>query len=59
MHPAHNPLSNLIYAASALDVETVMIDGRVVMAERKVLTLDEVRVVADADRAAHRIVSGV
>lgn len=39
--PCYNIYSTLIYATSASDVHTVIIDGKVVMENRRLLTLDE------------------
>lgn len=39
--PFYNVYSNLIYATKAADVRTVVIEGRVVMRDRRLLTLDE------------------
>jgi 5-methylthioadenosine/S-adenosylhomocysteine deaminase len=39
--PLYNVYSHLVYATKASDVETVMINGRVVMENRRVLTVDE------------------
>jgi 5-methylthioadenosine/S-adenosylhomocysteine deaminase len=41
MVPAHDPLANLIYSSSAADTKTVIIDGQVVMEDRKILTFDD------------------
>ena len=48
MTPVHNPVSNLVYAACGSDVDTVIIDGRVVMKGRNVLTMDEERILQEA-----------
>ncbi len=45
--PLHNPYSQLVYAASGADVKTAIIDGKVVMRDRRLLTLD-VEAVMDA-----------
>ncbi|MEW6127339.1 MAG: amidohydrolase [Acidobacteriota bacterium] len=42
--PMYNIYSNLVYATKASDVETVMINGKPVMTNRRVLTIDEPRV---------------
>ena len=42
--------SAIVYSAQPADVETVIIDGRTVMLERKLLTLDEQAVVSEANR---------
>ncbi|MDX1643915.1 MAG: amidohydrolase [Thermoanaerobaculia bacterium] len=38
--PAENPYSLLVYATRASDVETVLVDGRVVVRDGRVLTVD-------------------
>jgi 5-methylthioadenosine/S-adenosylhomocysteine deaminase len=38
--PLYNPFSQLVYAATGADVRTVVLAGRVVMEERRLLTLD-------------------
>ncbi len=39
--PVRNPISNLVYAANGGDVDTVIIDGKIVMQNREVKTIDE------------------
>jgi 5-methylthioadenosine/S-adenosylhomocysteine deaminase len=46
--PMYNIYSNLVYATKAGDVRTVVIEGRVVMRDRRLLTLDEATVKRDA-----------
>ncbi|MFQ5871354.1 MAG: amidohydrolase [Candidatus Geothermarchaeales archaeon] len=46
--PCFNHVSNVVYAASGGDVETVMVDGEILMEKRKVLTMDEERIVEQA-----------
>lgn len=48
--PAPDPVSTIVYAANGSDVDTVVIDGQIVMENRKVLTLDEETVVGEARR---------
>lgn len=52
--PSYDPISNLVYAAQASDVETVIIDGRIVMEERKIQTFDEAEAKAQVRRFAER-----
>jgi len=40
MVPLHDPYAALVYAASPRDVRTTIIHGRVVMEDRRVLTVD-------------------
>lgn len=39
--PRNNLIAGLSYSANGSEVETVIIDGKIVMEDRKVLTLDE------------------
>jgi 5-methylthioadenosine/S-adenosylhomocysteine deaminase len=45
MHPAHDPLANVIYSASSADTRTVVIDGQVVMEDRHIVSFDAEAVV--------------
>lgn len=55
MCPQHNLVANIAYAAGASDVRTVIIDGKVVMLDRVVLTIDEERVMYEAKERAARL----
>ncbi|MEM0349825.1 MAG: amidohydrolase [Candidatus Caldarchaeum sp.] len=57
--PISNPVSLLVYAASGADVRDVMIDGKFVVKDRKVLTMDEEEVIRQANKHLERIVSKV
>ena len=48
--PMFNPYSQMVYALKGCDVEDVMVDGRMVVKARKVLTLDAERVIEEARR---------
>jgi len=51
--PHHDPVSTLVCAATGADVDTVIIQGQVVVQKGRVLTLDEERIVREAtERAA-------
>src|SRR6185295_1423867 len=39
--PVRDIVSTLVYSAEVADVETVLIDGRIVMREQKLSTIDE------------------
>lgn len=45
--PAWDPVSTIVYAAHGTDVDTVVIDGQIVMQGRQVMTLDEDAIKAD------------
>jgi cytosine/adenosine deaminase-related metal-dependent hydrolase len=46
--PNVNPVSAVVYSAKGSDVDNVVIDGRFVVRDRAVLTMDENKVVAEA-----------
>ena len=47
--PESDIVSRLVYAAEASDVQSVIIDGRVVMGDRELLPIDEAETVAEAN----------
>jgi len=53
--PMYNVYSHLVYAASAADVTLSVINGRVVMRDRQVLTIDVDRVMAEVRTIAKKI----
>ena len=53
--PEAEVVSSLVYAAEASDVRSVVIDGRVVMQNRELLTVDEADVVAEANAQAETL----
>jgi 5-methylthioadenosine/S-adenosylhomocysteine deaminase len=46
--PLYNVYSDLVYATKASDVQTVVINGRVVMRNRRLLTLNEIAIKKEA-----------
>jgi len=57
--PFYNIYSDLVYATKAGDVRSVIIEGRVIMRDRRLLTLNEETIKADARRYRERIVQSV
>jgi 5-methylthioadenosine/S-adenosylhomocysteine deaminase len=55
VNPISNPLSLLVYAASGEDVRDVMIDGKFVVRNKKVLTMDEEEVLKNANKHFNRL----
>ena len=53
--PRTDLVSTLVYATQATDVDTVVIDGQIVMRERKLLTIDESRTIAEANREQEKL----
>lgn len=53
--PLYDVVSHLVYAVDAQDVQTVIVDGKLIMENRKVLTLDEQAVISKARKIAKNI----
>jgi 5-methylthioadenosine/S-adenosylhomocysteine deaminase len=53
--PLYEPCSHLVYTARGADVRDVIIDGRIVMRNREVLTIDCERAMAEVRRIARSI----
>jgi 5-methylthioadenosine/S-adenosylhomocysteine deaminase len=53
--PRSNVVFNLVYYASGADVETVVIDGKLVVEGRRMLTLDEDEILRRLQRHAQRL----
>jgi len=50
--PLFDPVAQIVYASRGDDVETTIVNGKVLMRDRKVLTLDSARVISEARKAA-------
>lgn len=57
--PLYNVYSDLVYATKAADVETVIINGRIVMRNRRLLTLNETAIKADARTFRDKIIKSL
>ena len=55
LRPLNNPISHLVYAASGHDVKHSIIDGKLVMFNRRVLTMNEEEVLEEAEKAAYSL----
>ncbi len=55
--PHYDPIANLAYAAHSSDVKTVIIDGNLVMKDYQLLTIDEERVIFEAERLGQDLIS--
>jgi 5-methylthioadenosine/S-adenosylhomocysteine deaminase len=53
--PLYDPLSHLVYATRGDDVQTMIVNGRIVMRNRRVLTLDEKAVLDEATMWAGKV----
>ncbi|HEY5884367.1 MAG TPA: 5'-deoxyadenosine deaminase [Pyrinomonadaceae bacterium] len=54
---ARELVSALVYSAEASDVRSVVVDGRVLMRERELLTLDEAKVIAEAEQERRELIN--
>jgi len=54
-----DPYSRIVYAATRGDVDTVMIDGVIVMEGREMRTIDKARVLREADRCLERLLERI
>lgn len=57
MRPMHSLIANLVHSAKGSDVTDVMVDGRWLMRKRELLTLDEERILHEAEKHARAMVS--
>jgi 5-methylthioadenosine/S-adenosylhomocysteine deaminase len=57
--PFYNYYSHLVYATKAADVNTVIIDGKIVMREKRLLTLDENAIKKDANLYRQKIIKSL
>jgi 5-methylthioadenosine/S-adenosylhomocysteine deaminase len=55
LQPMYNPVSHLVYSATGADVRDVIIDGKLVMENRNLLTLDEEEILEQAKEWGRRI----
>ena len=53
--PLHDIVSNLVYSANGHDVVTTVVDGRILMEDRRVLAMNEQQVLRDAAASAQRM----
>ncbi len=53
--PLHSVPASLVYAARAADVRTVVVDGRVIMRDRRLLTLDKAEIIRQVNRSLERL----
>jgi 5-methylthioadenosine/S-adenosylhomocysteine deaminase len=57
--PMYNVYSHLVYATKASDVRTVIINGRIVMLDRRLLTLNESAIKIDANLYHKKIIQSL
>lgn len=50
--PSPNPISTLVYAATGGEVDTVVVDGQIVVEQGQLLSMDEEEIIAEAKKHA-------
>ena len=53
--PANNIISGLVYSSTGAEVDTVFVDGRILMENRRLTTIDEARVYKEVRKIAARL----
>lgn len=53
--PRHNVVANLVYSALGSDVDTVIVDGKIIMSRGVFQTIDAERVYREAEKRARRL----
>jgi len=56
LRPRHDLVSNLVYAAKSSDISHVIVDGQVLLDNGVLTTLDEERILYEAERRAWNLV---
>jgi len=54
-YPHHNNLSNLFYAADSRSIDTVIVDGKILMENNELKTLDQEKIYYEAEKRAIKI----
>ena len=57
--PRHNIISHIVYAASGFNVSDVVINGKMVMHERRFMEIDEEKLNEEVERAKEELVDGL
>ncbi len=53
--PLYDPVSHIVYAARGSDVRFVWVDGRMVVKDRRLLTVNEAEILSEAKRMGNKI----
>ncbi len=55
VQPLHSITASLVYATRASDVQTVIVDGKILMRDRQLLTLNKAEIVEQVNQAMERL----
>jgi cytosine/adenosine deaminase-related metal-dependent hydrolase len=58
-HPLMDPISNLVYSADGKSVDTVIINGKIIMQHRNILTVNEREIIENVDRASSEVMKRI
>ena len=53
--PCYNPISLLVYSANSSSVDTVIVDGKILMEKRELKTLDEEKIIAEFKKSVNSL----
>ncbi len=53
--PLHSLTASLVYSTRASDVQTVIVDGQIIMRDRHLLTLDKARIISEVRQSMERL----
>ena len=53
--PNYNPVSLLVYSANSSSVDTVIVDGKILMEKRELKTLDEEKIIFEFKKSADKL----
>ena len=56
-YPKYNIKSSIVYSSNSSDVETVIVDGKIIMEKGEVLSIDAEKVMYEAQKIARRLTS--
>ncbi|EPR14085.1 amidohydrolase [Ruminiclostridium papyrosolvens] len=56
-YPKNNPVAMIVYSAQAADVDTVIVDGNILMKNRKFTQIDEEKIKFEVDTLSKRLLS--
>ena len=57
LYPRHNIISSLAYSVQGSDVDTVIVDGKIIMEKREIKTLDVEKIMYNAEKVAKDLVN--
>ena len=59
MQPVNNPLFSLVYSANGSEVDTVIIDGKILMEKGELKTLDEEKIIYETNKIKKRVLEEI